>query len=70
MTSQPMPTTGPTQGISPCGGTHAPQIEGCEGVEMYPIWPFQLFGPLQTASQVGEAYTVITSLRLAVDCQL
>jgi hypothetical protein len=41
--------------VQPCAASHAPQIEGCEGVNVYTVWPFQLFGKLtQTAVQAKK----------------
>lgn len=48
----PLPLIGDgSRGIAPCRASHAPQIEGGEGVGMYPIWPFQMFGAAQTSAQ-------------------
>eukprot|EP01052_Picozoa_sp_SAG31_P014732 SAG31_NODE_925_length_10954_cov_3.051589_8_plen_1371_part_00 len=48
----PLPLIGDgSRGIAPCRASHAPQIEGGEGVGLYPIWPFQLFGAAQTSAQ-------------------
>lgn len=33
----PLPLAGGGESLGACNGTHAPQIEGCEGVEMYPV---------------------------------
>ena len=48
----PLPLVGNrSRGIAPCRASHAPQIEGGEGVELYPVWPFLLFTAAQTAAQ-------------------